>query len=315
VEKPVIGKHLPSAQIDAFTVLARELKFSRAAEILHITQPALTKRIQNLEEFLGHALFLRLRGGLELTETGRILQRHAASVEHQERELLDHLVRTHDGEHGLAGFFRLAGFSSALRSVIVPAVSGLLRDNPRVNCHIMKMEENRLHDYLIDGQVDYCVSLSECASAGIENLQIGIERNIIIESSQYKTRSNCYIDHEPRDNFTERYLRLHRDIPMPRIERAYFDDIYGLIDAVANGIGLAVVPVHLLRPEHAVRAVPGYAAIDLPVILHFHQLARPTQLQRAVVKALIDECPLLFQRIPRSGNAANARSGTDDTAH
>jgi len=44
---------LPSAQIESFMVLARELNFSRAAELLHITQPALTKRIQNLEETLG----------------------------------------------------------------------------------------------------------------------------------------------------------------------------------------------------------------------------------------------------------------------
>ena len=84
-----MASRLPSAQIESFMVLARELNFSRAAEVLHITQPALTKRIQNLEETLGQVLFLRLRGGLELTESGRILQRYAASIEHQEQEVLD----------------------------------------------------------------------------------------------------------------------------------------------------------------------------------------------------------------------------------
>src|ERR1700761_9669436 len=99
---------LPSAQIESFMVLARELNFSRAAELLHITQPALTKRIQNLEETLGQALFLRLRGGLELTEPGRILQRHATSIERQEQEVLDSLVGAKHGAAGVAGFFRLA---------------------------------------------------------------------------------------------------------------------------------------------------------------------------------------------------------------
>ncbi|MGE5168221.1 MAG: LysR family transcriptional regulator, partial [Deltaproteobacteria bacterium] len=59
--------------------LARELNFSRASESLHITQPALTKRIQGLEEALGQALFVRLHGGLELTESGRVLQRYGAT--------------------------------------------------------------------------------------------------------------------------------------------------------------------------------------------------------------------------------------------
>src|SRR4029079_5135090 len=102
---------LPSAQIESFMALARELNFSRAAELLHITQPALTKRIQNLEETLGQVLFLRLRGGLELTESGRILKRYATSIEHQEQEVLDSLLGAKGaGVGGIAGFFRIAAF-------------------------------------------------------------------------------------------------------------------------------------------------------------------------------------------------------------
>lgn len=78
---------------------------------------------------------MRLRGGLELTESGRILQRHSAAVERQEQELLDNLV---GGHAGISGFFRLVSFSSCLRSVLVPAIGGLLRANPRVSCQRSK---------------------------------------------------------------------------------------------------------------------------------------------------------------------------------
>jgi len=80
-----VSTRLSSVQIESFMTLARELNFSRAAESLHITQPALTKRIQNLEETLGQALFVRMHGGLELTESGRVLQRYGATIEHQEQ--------------------------------------------------------------------------------------------------------------------------------------------------------------------------------------------------------------------------------------
>ena len=52
----------------SFVVLAEELNFRRAAERLHISQPALTKQIQDLETRLGVALFRRDARGVEPTE-------------------------------------------------------------------------------------------------------------------------------------------------------------------------------------------------------------------------------------------------------
>ena len=252
-----MSTRLSSVQIESFMKLARELNFSRAAESLHITQPALTKRIQSLEETLGQALFVRLHGGLELTESGRVLQRYGAMVEHQESELLGSLVGGGADGQALGGFFRIASFSSALRSVIMPALGVLLRANPPLACQIFKTEVNELHDWLTDGKVDFVVSLAECERMGVENMQIGVERNVLIESVRYQGREDCYIDHEPRDNFTEKFFLSQTGATVPKMLRAYFDDIYGLIDAVSEGIGRAVVPVHLVKPEHQVRGCPA----------------------------------------------------------
>lgn len=287
-----MGTRLSSVQIESFMTLARELNFSRAAERLCVSQPALTKRIQNLEEMLGQALFLRLRGGLQLTESGRILQRHAASVERQEDELVDDLV---GGSGGVAGFFRLVSFSSCLRSILIPAAAGLLRANPRLSCQFIKGEVGELHDLLIDGKVDYSVSLSECERMGVENVRLGTERNVLIESARHAGRSDCYIDHDPRDNFTERFFLVQTGATVPKMLRAYFDDIYGLIDAVAEGIGRAVVPAHLLRPEHQVRLAPGYRPYDVPVFLHHHRQPYYTKQQRLVIDALVRESARLYE--------------------
>ena len=279
--------------------LARELNFSRAAERLNVSQPALTKRIQNLEETLGQVLFMRLRGGLELTEPGRILQRHAASVERQEEELLDSLVSS---PGGMSGFFRLVSFSSCLRSVLVPAIGGLLRANPRLACEISKAEVHGLQDLLIEGKVDFSVSLSECERMGIENVRIGIERNVLIESARYSRREDCYIDHEPRDNFTERFFLIQTGATVPKMLRAYFDDIYGLLDAVSEGVGRAVVPLHLIRPDHHVRLVPGFKPYEVPVFLHHHTQPYYTRLYRAVIDTLTRECSLHYEAYRQHGH-------------
>jgi DNA-binding transcriptional LysR family regulator len=58
------------AQVEAFLEIARQRNLSRAAEALHVTQPALTTRIQLLERELGTPLFERSRRGMGLTAAG-----------------------------------------------------------------------------------------------------------------------------------------------------------------------------------------------------------------------------------------------------
>ncbi|MEO8671352.1 MAG: LysR family transcriptional regulator [Tahibacter sp.] len=284
---------LSSPLLESFLVLARELNFSRAADLLHITQPALTKRIQNLESTLGHALLIRQHGALELTESGRILQRYGTALEHQETELLGSLVGARTGE--LAGFIRLVTFSSALRSVALPALAPLLREHPKLGCQVFKAEVEVLHEMLIDGKVDYSISLSECERAGIENIRLGIELNVLIESTRYAGREACYIDHDPRDNFTQKFFLSQTGSTVPRMERTYFDDIYGLIDAVGAGLGRAVVPVHLLHPDMDVRVVAGFRPVEVPVFLHHHRQPYYTRTHQAVVETLVRLCPPVWQ--------------------
>ncbi len=68
------------ANLSAFLVVARESSFSLAAEQLHLTQSAVSKRIALLEEQLGAALFDRIGRRVILTEAGKALQPHAASI-------------------------------------------------------------------------------------------------------------------------------------------------------------------------------------------------------------------------------------------
>jgi DNA-binding transcriptional LysR family regulator len=69
------------------TVLVQHGNFHRAAEALHLTQPALSRSIQALEADVGAPLLTRHRTGVEPTELGRLLLRHAGLLEGQVRDL------------------------------------------------------------------------------------------------------------------------------------------------------------------------------------------------------------------------------------
>jgi DNA-binding transcriptional LysR family regulator len=64
-------------QVQAFVAIVRGGGFTRAASILHLSQPAVSRRLNLLERELGAPLFERIRSGVILTEAGRTFLPHA----------------------------------------------------------------------------------------------------------------------------------------------------------------------------------------------------------------------------------------------
>src|SRR5690242_778025 len=67
-------------QVEAFTAIVRQRTFTRAAAGLHLSQPAISRRIQLLEHELGAPLFERIAGGVIPTEAGRAFLPYAESL-------------------------------------------------------------------------------------------------------------------------------------------------------------------------------------------------------------------------------------------
>ncbi|MBL9207977.1 MAG: LysR family transcriptional regulator [Opitutaceae bacterium] len=72
-----------------FRTIARELSVTRAAEKLNLSVPALSIQLKQLEESLGQSLFVRGRGGLQLTEAGRVALDYADTIGRAGEELVD----------------------------------------------------------------------------------------------------------------------------------------------------------------------------------------------------------------------------------
>lgn len=279
---------LDPALLEHFRVLATTGSISRAARQLHLSPSALSRQLARLEERLGLPLARRGTAGIELTDGGRCLLRHAEQWQQFESELLADLRGT---PRDLAGFVRIAGYSSAVRSLLMPALAPLLRAHPGLQVHFLTLELSRVHTLLLDGHADIALSLAHCPRQGIHNHALGEERNVLVESALHRSRDEVYIDHEPSDNFTEFFLHQRVGRVPARFRRSYAHDIYGLIDAVALGLGRAVLPRHLLHGCTGLRVVAELGELALPVVLHHPERALHARPTRAVLDALLAGIP------------------------
>lgn len=284
---------LSSLHLDAFFAAARSLNFSAAAKELFITQSALSQRIKALEEELDLTLFIRLPRGVQLTEAGARMLRYCQARNSMEHELLEQLTgKTRDG--GLGGQLRIGGYSSVVRSVLMPALAPLLRANPNVRAHFQNAEIRHLPELLLTGNVDVIVTDGPIHRADIETIPLGQEEQVMCDSVDHPVEAETYLDHDPDDPTTNKFLASQAQA-IPEYTRSFFDEIYGLSDAVAFGLGRGVVSRHLVVDNPRIRIMPGYRSTFAPVMLHHHKQPFYTALQRAVIEELRTRCPALLR--------------------
>lgn len=286
---------LSSLHLDAFLAAAQEKSFSQAAGSLHITQSALSQRIKALEEDLDLTLFIRMPRGVQLTDAGNRLLRYCQVRQALEEELVQEL--SGEATEGLGGQVRIGGYSSVVRSVILPALAPLLRDNPHVQPHIQNAEMRDLPDLLLSGSVDFIVIDRAFHRADVDSIALGEEEYVMVESRAHPTapeRQQVYLDHDPGDHTTAEYLRMQSG-PVPKFRRAYLDETYAILDGVALGLGRAIISRHLVDSDDRLQIVPGKKPMRVPVTLYYFRQPFYPALHKAVLAALTERCPPLLR--------------------
>lgn len=141
-------------QLKYVLVLSREGSFSRAAEVLHISQPSLSQYVKNIEKQIGERLFDRLNGEVRLTDAGRIYVdtgRRILDLEHQMEHQLSDLSSFNSGTVTVG--------ISPYRSVhLIPDVFAAFdRLYPNVQLVIQERSGGELIEAAQRGEFDLCV--------------------------------------------------------------------------------------------------------------------------------------------------------------
>ena len=141
-----------------FLAVAREENMTRAAELLHVTQPTLSKTLKSLEEELGKKLFIRKSFSIRLTDEGMLLRDRADDLVAM-ADKIEHEFMSLDDITGGDLYFGLA--ESYQIRYLAREISKFKAAYPGLNYHITSGDTEQVTEKLDKGLLDFAVICSE----------------------------------------------------------------------------------------------------------------------------------------------------------
>ncbi len=251
-----------------FCVVAKELNIGRAAQALNISQPPLTRQIQQLEEALGAQLFKRSVKGVELTEAGRTLYAEAKNI----LGLVDLAAeRARRAAQGLIGRLDIGIFGSGMFDVVPRVLLRFRQAFPDVKIVLHTLDKSEQVEALRERRINIGFNRVVATYPGIASQVVMWERLLVglHESNPLAARELLALRDladQPfvlfpavaRPNFTDfifNQCQLHGFTP--QVEQVVGDAVTG-VALVASGFGACIVP-------ELVRAFQASGVVYLPL--------------------------------------------------
>lgn len=140
--------------LQTFVEVARQKSVMKAAALLHVSQPAVTKTIRELEEVLGVAVFEREGRGIKITRYGEVFLRHAGAALTALRQGLDSVSQERSGD-GVP--VRIGALPTVSTRIMPQAMSLFLKEDTGARIKIVTGENAVLLEQLRVGDLDLVV--------------------------------------------------------------------------------------------------------------------------------------------------------------
>jgi DNA-binding transcriptional LysR family regulator len=160
-------------QLNALLAVADAGTVTKAARLLHLEQPAVSRQLKLLETELGLVLFERSRSGMVLTEAGEVLvgyaRRAVAELEKAEAELRADRV-------GTRGIVTVGILDSVTDLVAEPLVTAVRRAHPDIELRLYTAFAGHLRRWLYDGELDMALLFGMTDPTALRVLPVASEQ-------------------------------------------------------------------------------------------------------------------------------------------
>ena len=233
-----------------FNEVSKNGSISKAAEILHISQPAVTQSIHNLEDILGGTLFIRIPKGVILTEEGKELYNYTSEGANYFNNGINKFMSLKRLD---TGTIKIGASSIITEHILMDYIKDYSDKYPKIKISITnKLTEDLIKD-LRNGSLDIVIS-SEINDKDIEFNKIKTLEDIFVGSKDYKNKTldiekdKILIQKYPsetRKNF-DNYVKeknLNPNIYMEIVSHNL------LVKFAKNGLGIALVTKEFIKSD------------------------------------------------------------------
>jgi DNA-binding transcriptional LysR family regulator len=272
--------------LQVFQTVAAERSFSRAAEKLFRTQPAVSLSVQRLEAELGERLIDRGGKDLLLTDAGRLVFDYARRFENLRGEMENALAELGDNSAG-----RLTvGANESTTLYLLPHIAAYRRLYPRVHVQVRRSLSSKVPSQIVEGDLELAVISYDPQDPRVSSTTIYTDHLAFVVSPRHRFASRkavsirdlgmeTFIAHNVVSPYRNLVLRafekyrvpLHMDVEMPTVEA-----IRKLVQA---NEGVAFLPRMCVEQEIGLRTLREVAVKEL-------KLARQIRLVHPARRAL-----------------------------
>lgn len=236
--------------------VADQHSFQKAAEILHLTPSAVSHAVSTLENKLGFPLFIRNKGGVQLTAYGQNLLPYIQSILNSEEHLWQEISLLSGLEKGTV---KLGTFNSVCTNWIPPIVSSFQKLYPSISIEIFQGNYNDVTAWIKNGLVDIgFLSASSASELPItplykDPLVCVVPKNFCPPNKKHMTiddirgqhfvyqRAGCDAD---INNFFHKYN-------LKAQSACYVVDDQSTIAMVESGFGICIMPELVMRRQNS----------------------------------------------------------------
>jgi len=165
-----------------FQAVAEHLSFTKAAASLHVSQPALSQLVKQLEEELGAQLFDRTGRTTRLTDAGEVYLQYVLRAS---RELQEARRAIHDVSDLSRGSLRLAITPTFTAYLVGPLVEAFHTRYPRVTLNVREISQERIEVLLLAGKLDVGIAFGAVNSPDIDAIPLLDETLALVVSASH----------------------------------------------------------------------------------------------------------------------------------
>ncbi|TWI29276.1 LysR family transcriptional regulator [Paracoccus sulfuroxidans] len=267
-------------QLRYFVAVARERNFTRAAEILHIAQPPLSRQIQLLEEELGVALILRKSRPIKLTDAGRLFYEQALQVLGRVDQLKDATRRVGMNRNRLLSI----GFvASTLYGGLPVLVRRLRQSVPELDIQLLELVSIQQIPALKEGRIDIGFGRLKHSDPNVTSTVLREERLVAalpegtpladtdapLPIEAIAGQKLIVYPKEPRPSYADQVLALLQEADIHPSEVLEVREIQTALGLVAAASGICIIPssARQMRSDVRYRVIDSPRAVS-PVILN-----------------------------------------------